>query len=135
MQIIYAARRDVRGNVDSLITQADQQPETLQWELVTLQHSNQDNASKYTAAEHDQLRNVASSIFEMSDVGLTDSAIIVLRHTMLSDSNEFARYRAAFALYKHSCIDDDVIKTVKLAAHHPDTAKIAQQYLDWMSKK
>lgn len=130
LQLINAARREDWERVDSLITQAAQLPETLQWALVTLQHSNQDKPSKYTAAEHDQLRDLAASIFEMSDVGLTDSAIIVLRHTMLSDSNEFARYRAAFALYKHSCIDDDVIKTVKLAAHHPDTAKIAQQYLD-----
>lgn len=105
--------------VDAALQHADfvNDPETL------------DAARGLLDSEDDDSRDLGASIFEASSLELDQATTQSLFDIVLHDEHPYARYRAAFALWKHGNRGVSVTLTIQAATNDEDVGEIAATYL------
>lgn len=86
-------------------------------------------AARNLRHEDDDVRDLAASVFEATDIDPGPEVLGQLREGMEGDTNPYTRYRSAFALFHHGDHGEDVVNVIKEAAEDPETEEIAKGYL------
>lgn len=88
-------------------------------------------------SQNGTLQDLAASIFEAQETEFYKTVINEfpevedkLLKTLGSGSNPYARYRSAFALFKHGNRSAEVVDKIKEATNDQDVAEIAKAYLE-----
>jgi hypothetical protein len=71
------------------------------------------------------VRDLAVSILDESDVPLSDSEIQIIEHVMRTDSYDIVQFRAAMALFKRNHRTNEVMQMMAEAAANPDVGELA----------
>jgi len=98
-------------------------PDTLEWAVSGLDH------------ENPNLRDLAASVFEKSSLPPASDVTERLLQHMERDDNPYARFRSAFALFRHGNRSPEVLAKLRQALEDEDVADIAQSYLDQLEKE
>lgn len=75
------------------------------------------------------IRDFAATVFEKSTSAIDERTTKKLLDMVATDKHPYARYRAAFALYKRGDRSEPVMKAMEEAKGDKDVAEIAEGYL------
>lgn len=117
-ELINAARSEQWDFVDEHISAVANEADVLTWALgVGLEDAD------------GNVRDLAASILEKSSTALPEALHDKLLQLMEKDSNPYAQFRSAFALYVRGERSPEVVAKMKEATNDPATADIAKGYL------
>ena len=88
-----------------------------------------DRAASWLDNEDGNMRDLGASVFERSKLPLSESVIVRLSEMLTDDTNPYASYRSAFALFCHDIHTPKVVDALQLALQDEDVAEIAAGYL------
>lgn len=77
----------------------------------------------------EDLRDLAASVFEQSDVGLSQVVMARLVEIVNAPTGKYDRFRAACALLHHGIETSKVIERITEFRRDPDVAAVAERYL------
>ncbi len=115
--LIGAAQSEDWDRVDVVLPELVDNPETVSW------------ATQALDDKDGNLRDLAASIFERSQIDLQPEVQGRLRLMISVDENPYAQFRAAFALFSRGDRSPEVMAKMNEAMKDPDVKEIAERYL------